>query len=594
MCGIVGITTNGNAIEILFPTLQRLEYRGYDSAGVAVLADGNIKIVKKQGKISDLISEVAKSNFPRYAKVVIGHTRWATHGAPSDENAHPHSDCKSKIAVVHNGIIENYLELKRRLIPKHNFRSETDTEVIAHLIEENLELGSGDFESAFLNSVSQLEGAFAIAAITSYASGKIMCARRKAPLVIGMLNSGFVVSSDVPSLIPITDKIVPLEDGEIAIIEPNNFTIRKGEVLVKREAVSIALDVQKAEKGGYKYFMQKEIFEQPKVVEDTISAFLSQWDEIAFPPYKKIIVTACGTSYHAGLLGKLWLETIAKENVEVDYASELRYKDKDFSDSLVVAISQSGETADTLESVRIAKEGGAKLVAVVNILGSTLSREADIVLHTNAGPEIGVAATKTFISQLTVLFLLSLKLGGLRKDSHLVSELRRISEKIDKVLRKADSIESVAKEVAEFRNALYLGRWVSFPVSLEGALKLKEIAYIHAEAYPSGEMKHGPLALVSPEMVAVFVMPKDRVFKKNISNLKEVTARGGKAISVVTEGMDKEVEGSWRVLQTPETLEILTPFVTTPVLQLLAYYAADYLGYNIDQPRNLAKSVTVE
>jgi glucosamine--fructose-6-phosphate aminotransferase (isomerizing) len=592
MCGIVGYIGKANALHVIIPSLQRLEYRGYDSAGIAVIRDGQIKLAKKKGKISELISYISQLDFPAFSRIGIGHTRWATHGPPSDNNAHPHLECSGKIAVVHNGIIENFLELRKKLERNHKFVSETDTEVIAHLIEDALK-EFGSFEKAFEFAVKQLEGTFAVVSIFSGEPDKILCARYKAPLVIGLWDeNGNLVSSDIPSLLIFTKKIIPLSDGEIAIIKENSLEIRKDGFRVEREPIEVPWSAQQAEKSGFKHFMLKEIYEQPHVVTDTTAEFLSRWDELNLGEFKKIIITGCGTSYHAGLLGKLWIEHIAKIPVEVDYASELRYKDYIHKNSVVVAISQSGETADTLEAVRKAKEEGLKVVSLVNVLGSTLSRESDIVLHTNAGPEIGVAATKTFLSQITVLYLFAVFLSGQGRKSKMLYELQKIPEKIEEVLGLSDFIYEISEDVSKFKNALYLGRWISYPVVMEGALKLKEISYIHAEPYPAGEMKHGPIALVSPSTLSVFVAPQDRVFKKTISNLHEVSARHGKTILITTKNAD--VKDAWKKIEVPEVDEFLSPFLTVPVLQLLAYHTATILGHDVDQPRNLAKSVTVE
>jgi len=610
VCGIVGYIGNANALHVIIPALQRLEYRGYDSAGIAVIHKGKISIAKKKGKISSLISYISDINFPHEAKIGIGHTRWATHGEPSDNNAHPHSECTGKIAIVHNGIIENYLELKKELEAKgHKIKSETDTEIVAHLIEEEMK-NVGDFEKSFKRAIAKLEGSYAIVGISAEEPDKIIATRKGAPLVVGIWDkSGFIVSSDIPSLLIFTKKMIPLDDGEIAVITSDSIEIVKDDIQVEKEIVEIKWSPHQAEKGGYKHFMLKEIFEQPHVVEDTISEFLSIWDKIQIPKSKRFIITACGTSFHAGLIGKIWIEQFCKIPVEVEYASELRYKDYEmFNDSVVIAISQSGETADTLEAVRRAKSEGAFTLGLVNVLGSTMTREVELVLHTSAGPEIGVAATKTFSSQLTALILLAIKMSGESKNSKIINELRKIPAKISEVLKKSDFIREISEEISGFKNAFYLGRWISYPVAMEGALKLKEISYIHAEAYPAGEMKHGPIALISPDMLSIFIVPKDRVYRKTLSNIQEVIARHGKVIAVTTGERDEmsfsglKTEGSkgddfppvWVRIGVPEVEEFLTPFVTTPVLQLIAYHTACVLGHDVDQPRNLAKSVTVE
>lgn len=592
MCGIVGFIGKSNALHFVIPALYRLEYRGYDSAGISVIHNGRVFVAKKKGKISALTTYLSEVNFPSYANLGIGHTRWATHGEPSDYNAHPHTDSTGEISVIHNGIIENFLQIKNQL-KHHSFVSETDTEVIPHLIEEEMKKGK-DPETAFLDALEKIEGSYAIVMITSKDPNKIFCARKRSPLVVGIIDGvGYIVSSDIPSLVTFTKKVIPLDDDEVAIVSFDDVKFLKNRQRIYKQPIEIKWDIQEAEKGGYRHFMLKEIMEQPHVVEDTMHEILSVWDEIVVPRYSKILITACGTSFHAGAVGRIWFESIARKEVDIEYASELRYKDKDFQDSLIISISQSGETADTLEAVRIAKEKGAKVVGLVNVLGSSLSREADLVIHTNAGPEIGVAATKTFSAQLTALLLLALKLAGFQKSHKIVDELRRIPEKIDRFLSK-NNVQDLAEEVATFKNALYLGRWISYPVAEEGALKLKEISYIHAEAYPSGEMKHGPIALISQDMLSVFVMPYDRIFKKTFSNLQEVIARKGKVISVITQGYENLLPAEVIKISIPQTDDLLSPFVSVIPLQLLSYHTAVYLGHDVDQPRNLAKSVTVE
>ncbi|MDW8087573.1 MAG: glutamine--fructose-6-phosphate transaminase (isomerizing) [Candidatus Calescibacterium sp.] len=592
MCGIVGFIGKSNALHFVIPALYRLEYRGYDSAGISVIHNGRVFVAKKKGKISALTTYLSEVNFPSYANLGIGHTRWATHGEPSDYNAHPHTDSTGEISVIHNGIIENFLQIKNQL-KHHSFVSETDTEVIPHLIEEEMKKGK-DPETAFLDALEKIEGSYAIVMITSKDPNKIFCARKRSPLVVGIIDGvGYIVSSDIPSLVTFTKKVIPLDDDEVAIVSFDDVKFLKNRQRIYKQPIEIKWDIQEAEKGGYRHFMLKEIMEQPHVVEDTMHEILSVWDEIVVPRYSKILITACGTSFHAGAVGRIWFESIARKEVDIEYASELRYKDKDFQDSLIISISQSGETADTLEAVRIAKEKGAKVVGLVNVLGSSLSREADLVIHTNAGPEIGVAATKTFSAQLTALLLLALKLAGFQKSHKIVDELRRIPEKIDRFLSK-NNVQDLAEEVATFKNALYLGRWISYPVAEEGALKLKEISYIHAEAYPSGEMKHGPIALISQDMLSVFVMPYDRIFKKTFSNLQEVIARRGKVISVITQGYENLLPAEVIKISIPQTDDLLSPFVSVIPLQLLSYHTAVYLGHDVDQPRNLAKSVTVE
>lgn len=594
MCGIVGFVGRSNALHIIIPALYRLEYRGYDSAGISVLYENKIFVAKKKGKISALTTYLSEINFPTYSNIGIGHTRWATHGEPSDHNAHPHTDCRGEIAVIHNGIIENFAQIKNEL-KGHKFVSETDTEIIAHLIEE--EMKNHDPQEAFARMLHKIDGSYAIVMITTRAPNKIFCARKKSPLVIGVLEGvGYMVSSDIPSLLPFTRKVIPLDDGEYSIVSVEDMKIFKEEREISKRPIDIKWDVQEAEKGGYKHFMLKEIMEQPHAIEDTLLEILSVWDEIHIPEHSRLIITACGTSFNAGLIGKIWFESIAKKDTYIDYASELRYKDIDFQNSLVVAISQSGETADTLEAARIAKERKGKLLGIVNVLGSSLTREADVVIHTNAGPEIGVAATKTFSAQLTALLLLAIKMGRFDRSHKLIEELKRIPQKVEHFLeKKASAMQEIAEEVvSNFKNALYLGRWISYPVAEEGALKLKEISYIHAEAYPAGEMKHGPIALVSSDLLSVFVIPHDRVFKKTLSNIQEVLARKGTVIALVTEGFEDLLPPGVNKISIHKTDEFLSPFVSIVPLQLISYYTAVYLGHDVDQPRNLAKSVTVE
>jgi glucosamine--fructose-6-phosphate aminotransferase (isomerizing) len=600
MCGIVGYIGKDYAVPILLSALERLEYRGYDSAGIAIIEDGKLIVEKRVGKIRELVR--ALWGKPYKGKIGIGHTRWATHGAPSEVNAHPHTDDGNKFAVVHNGIIENYLELKRELIEKgHKFRSETDTEVIAHLIAENYK---GNLLEAVLKAVRKLKGAFAFAVITPLEPDKIVGVKKGSPLIVGLGKSENFLASDIPAILPYTKNVISLDDGEVAVLTEETVDIYNfnGEP-VSKEIFVVPWDILSAEKGGFKHFMLKEIFEQPKAFTDTVGGFLSQELSLPFDIEKvnRIVTIACGTSYHAGLVGKYWIEKNAKIPVEVIYASEFRYADVPIDENtLILAISQSGETADTRFAALSAKEKGANVVGIVNVVGSSLDREADFTLYTHAGPEIGVAATKTFTSQLAILYLAGL-LFARRKNLidrdefyRKVESFSEVSKQMEKVLELNEEISEIATKYRKFKNALYLGRWLNYPIALEGALKLKEISYIHAEGYPAGEMKHGPIALIDENMPVVVLAPRDRVYEKIVSNMEEVLSRKGKVISVGFEG-DKFLKGkSETYIPIPEVDEEWTPFLTVVPLQLLAYHIADQLGLDVDQPRNLAKTVTVE
>ncbi|NPB04978.1 MAG: glutamine--fructose-6-phosphate transaminase (isomerizing) [Aquificae bacterium] len=600
MCGIVGYVGEDYAVPILLSALERLEYRGYDSAGIAVIEDGKLIVEKKVGKIRELVRALWGKQYK--AKIGIGHTRWATHGAPSEKNAHPHTDERMEFAVVHNGIIENYLELKKELENEgRRFSSETDTEVIAHLISKYYE---GDLLQAVLKTVKRLKGAFAFAVISVHEPDKIVGVKTGSPLVVGLGKNENFLASDIPAILPYTRNVISLDDGEVAVLTKDSVDIYDFDgVPVSKEVFVVPWDILSAEKGGFKHFMLKEIFEQPKAVADTIGGFLSQ--DLSFPfdlsKVNRIVTIACGTSYHAGLVGKYWIEKNAGIPVEVIYASEFRYADVPVDENtLVLAISQSGETADTRFAALSAKEKGAAVVGIVNVVGSSLDREADFTLYTHAGPEIGVAATKTFTAQLAVLYLASLLFARRRgridreefyKKVELFSE---VTKKMEKVLELSDQIAEVAAKYKKFKDFLYLGRWLNYPIALEGALKLKEISYIHAEGYPAGEMKHGPIALIDENMPVVVIAPQDRVYEKMISNLEEVLSRKGRVISVGFEGDKVLKEKSETFIGIPEVEAEFSPLVTVIPLQLLAYHIADQLGLDVDQPRNLAKTVTVE
>ena len=592
MCGIVGYTGRDLALPILLGALERLEYRGYDSAGVALIENGKLIVEKKAGKIRELVRALWGKNYK--AKTGIGHTRWATHGKPTDENAHPHTDEKGEFAVVHNGIIENYIELREELKKEGvKFKSDTDTEVIAHLIAKNYK---GDLLQAVIEAVKKLKGAFAFAVITVHEPNRVIGVKNGSPLIVGLGQGENFLASDIPAILPYTKKVIVLDDGEIADLTPDSVNIYNfnGEPVTK-DVMITPWDLVAAEKSGFKHFMLKEIYEQPKAVLDTYKGFISNEETIPFwlKDYRRILIIACGTSYHAGLVGKYWIERFAGVPVEVIYASEFRYSDTPVSDKdLVIGISQSGETIDTKFALQSAKERGAFTVGIVNVVGSAIDREVDFSIHTHAGPEIGVAATKTFTAQLTSLYCLAVRESEEKEE--LLKKVEKIPALIEKTLAKAEDVEKVSEKYLKKKNFLYLGRYINFPIALEGALKLKEISYIHAEGYPAGEMKHGPIALIDENMPVTVIAPKDRVYEKMLSNIEEVLARKGIVISVGFEGDKVLKEKSADFMEIPETEEVLTPFLTVVPLQLLAYFIASKLGLDVDQPRNLAKTVTVE
>ncbi len=609
MCGIVGYVGKDNAKDIVVDGLKRLEYRGYDSAGIALIVDEKICVYKKQGKIRNLEIELHK--LPIFSNLGIGHTRWATHGKPDDVNAHPHVDCAEKIALVHNGIIENYSELRRELQGKgHKFTSQTDTEVVVHLIEEELKNSSTFFE-AFLKAVRRLHGSYALAVITLYQPDTIFVARKDSPLVIGLGEGENFVASDVPAFLSYTNRVIFLDDFEVATVKSDGVSVFNydGERIEKRVTV-IPWSLSQAEKAGYKHFMLKEIYEQPRAIADTISGNLNwfhgetELKGISPDSFNRIQIVACGTSYHAGLITKFYFENLAGIPTEVDYASEYRYREPIVDGkTLVISITQSGETADTLAAMRLAKSRGAKLLTVCNVIGSTATREADAVVYTYAGPEISVASTKAFTTQLTALFLFALWLSRSRKTlseervERYLKELLEVSSKVETLLKlekEKATIKNTALEFYRSKDALYLGRNVNYPIALEGALKLKEISYIHAEGYPAGEMKHGPIALIDENVPVIVVATKGKVLDKVISNIEEVKARKGRVIAVTNPDVKKVKELAEYTLEVPEADEYLSPLVNIVPLQLFAYYIADFLGYDVDQPRNLAKSVTVE
>jgi glucosamine--fructose-6-phosphate aminotransferase (isomerizing) len=617
MCGIVGYIGGRKAVPIILDGLRRLEYRGYDSAGLAVL-DGadELAIRRASGKLRNL-EDVIRMN-PVDGSYGIGHTRWATHGRPTEENAHPHRDCKNDIVVVHNGIVENYLALKQQLrYEGHNFVTETDTEVIAHLIEKHYE---SSLEEAVRKTVLQLSGVFALAVIARSDPNKIVAARSGPPAVIGLGDGEYFVASDVPAILSHTRDMFFLADGDIAVLTPEGVRLSDFDGRpVKRQVSHILWDPIMAEKGGFKHFMLKEIFEQPRAVRDTMLGRVGQetgrifLDEMAitdadFRELESVRIVACGTSWHSALAGKFMIEKLARIPVEVDYGSEFRYRDPILSKRvLTVVISQSGETADTLAAQREAKSKGSKTLAICNVIGSMITREAAGTLLTHAGPEIGVASTKAFTSQLTALFILAMHLGQTRgtldeeRSKCLVQELMRIPGKLELVLSHDGIYDELVKRLFRAKDFLYLGRGIHFPIALEGALKLKEISYIHAEGYPAGEMKHGPNALIDENLPVVVIATRDPSsaeskvrYEKTLSNIQEVKARNGIVIALATEGDEEPRKLADFVIPIPASNELLLPILEIVPLQLLAYHIAVRLGCDVDQPRNLAKSVTVE
>jgi glucosamine--fructose-6-phosphate aminotransferase (isomerizing) len=608
MCGIVGYVGPRPASDILLEGLRRLEYRGYDSAGVAVLNGGGVKVHKAAGKI-EVLRGLLESDKPQ-GTVGIGHTRWATHGAPTTPNAHPHLDGSGRIAVIHNGIIENASALRTLLAQRgHNFTSETDTEVLAHLIGEYYQ---GSLEEAVASALRDVDGAYGIAVISADEPDVLVAARNGSPLLVGVGDREWFVASDASAVLEHTRSVVYLDDGEMAVLTRDGYRVRN---LTTREidkpVNQIEWDLATIERGGFPHFMLKEIFEQPESVANTLRGHLLEDEGTArlrglnlsdedLARVDRIVITACGTSWHAALIGEYILEELARIPVEVEYASEFRYRNPILSDrTLVIAISQSGETADTLAAVREAKRRGARTVGLVNVVGSTIAREVGGGLYLRAGPEVGVASTKAFSSQVVALAMVALRLARLRSLSiiqgrEFIGALKSLPGLVARVLARADQVEGLAAMFDGAQNALYLGRGVNFPVALEGALKLKEISYIHAEGYPAAEMKHGPIALIDANMPVVFIAPRDAVHSKIVSNIEEVKARGGRVIACITEGDAEIAHLADATFTIPETNDLLTPVLTCLPLQLLAYYMAVRRGCNVDQPRNLAKSVTVE
>ncbi|MFQ5769378.1 MAG: glutamine--fructose-6-phosphate transaminase (isomerizing) [bacterium] len=610
MCGIVGYIGNKEAVPILIEGLKRLEYRGYDSAGVAVLTNGKILIEKQSGKIKELEKIISQRELS--GKSGIAHTRWATHGHPTTENAHPHADCSGRLALIHNGIIENYSAIKTQLKANgHRFITETDTEALVHLIEEYYNNGNS-LEEAVRVALSQVEGTYGIVIISSSEPETLIAAKKGSPLVVGIGEHEYVVASDVSAIISHTKEVTYLEDNEIAIINRDKVVIKTiDNIEVNKKVEKIAFDLDKIEKSGYDHFMLKEIMEQPQTIEDAMRGRLiseegtvrlggiqHEVDSLIYAP--QILFSACGTSWHAALIGEYMIEEFVRTMVEVEYASEFRYRDPVIDrGSVMFVISQSGETADTLAALKEGKRKGAKVLGICNVVGSTIARESDAGVYLHAGPEIGVASTKAFTSQVTVLALLTLLLARMRnigasKGVEIVNEIKALPQKVARILENHDIIKGIAKEFHQCQNFLYLGRGYNFPVALEGALKLKEISYIHAEGYPAAEMKHGPIALIDENMPVVFIATKDSTYDKIISNIEEVKARSGRIIVIATEGDEAIKKRADHVIYVPPTLEFLTPVLTIIPLQLLAYHIAVLRKCNVDQPRNLAKSVTVE
>lgn len=599
MCGIFAYIGEKTATPLLIDGLKKLEYRGYDSAGICTLDNGEFFIKKRMGKIKQLEAALGKTLLD--GRIGIAHTRWATHGEPNELNAHPHACCNKQIVIAHNGIIENYRALKNLLEDEgHTFHSQTDSEVVAHLIEKFYE---GDLEEAATKALELVEGAFGLA-ILHRGEKRIIAARRGSPLVLGIGNKEMFVASDVAPILKYTKKVTYLNDDEIASVSKEGYRVKKldgQEVESKIHEVQWSID--QIEKKGHKHFMLKEIFEQPESVANTIRGRLKNEAiklsaEFSPEKIKKVIVTACGTSWHSGLIGKQLIESVARIPVEVDYASEFRYRNPIIEPSdLLIAVSQSGETADTLAAIKEAKSKNAGTFGMVNVVGSTIAREVDSGMYLRAGPEIGVASTKAFTCQITALLLFALYLRqsqGKRISERMLKEIAALPDKIRTTLKNSEDIRKLAEKFKDARNFLYLGRGMNFPVALEGALKLKEISYIHAEGYPAAEMKHGPIALIDENMPAVFVCPHDGTYEKVLSNMEELRARGGKIIAVTDEIDEKVKTLAEDIILIPKSKEEMTPMISVIPLQLLAYHIADLKGLDVDQPRNLAKSVTVE
>ena len=599
MCGIIAYFGNKNAAPILIDGLKKLEYRGYDSAGICLLSGGQLYSSKMKGRVSDLEKSALDL---KQSKIGIAHTRWATHGEPNEINAHPHFDCKNEIAVVHNGIIENYTTLKEILEKEgHKFISKTDSEVLSHLIEK---FYNGNLEEAVTKALKLVIGTFGIAVICEK-ENKIVVARRGSPIVLGVGEGENIIASDTVAVLPYTKKVIYLNDNEMAVLTENNYAIKNfdGEI-IEKEIDEIKWTATEIEKKGFKHFMLKEIFEQPAAIENTLRGRIDK-DlniklslDIDLNSIKRILIVACGTSWHSALIGKYLIEKISRIPTEVDYASEFRYRNPIINEGdLVIAISQSGETADTLAALREAHSKGSKTLGIINVVGSTIAREVDSGIYLHAGPEIGVASTKAFSCQVIALLLFALLLvknKGEEIEKEFFDDIVSLPSKIDEALNQSDNILSLAKKFKDSKSFIYLGRGLNFPVALEGALKLKEISYIYAEGYPAAEMKHGPIALVDSEMPVVFLATKDHTYSKILSNMEEVRARGGQIIAVVNEADNDILNLTKNIIIVPKCREELMPIINTVVLQLLAYHIANLKGIDVDKPKNLAKSVTVE
>jgi len=609
MCGIVGYVGNRQAAEFLLDGLSKLEYRGYDSAGIAVYEDGEIRIEKSVGRLAALREQI-KGRVP-VGTLGIGHTRWATHGRPSDVNAHPHADCHKNFAIVHNGIIENYLSLKEELIAKrHEFKSETDTEVVVHLLEE---VYAGDFVAAVREVLRRIEGSYALAFMSKAHPDMLICTKQDNPLIIGLGEGENFIASDIPAIISRTRRTYILGDGELAIVRKDSIEVtnRAGEP-VQKKVFEVTWNAEAAEKGGYEHFMLKEIHEQPKAVRDTMSQRITgdkkaisfeelAWDAAYLNSFNKIYIVACGTAYHAGLVGKYYIEKLARVLVEVDVASEFRYRDPIVDDkTLLVVVSQSGETSDTLAALKESKRRGAKTLAITNVVGSSIAREADQVVYTWAGPEIAVASTKAYTTQLVLFFMLALYMAEIKgaiaptRTAQLVTQLLEIPTQVSEILSDVEPIKTFAKQYGFNEDVFYIGRGLDYSVSLEGALKLKEISYIHAEAYAAGELKHGTLALIVEGVPVIALATQRNVYEKTLSNIKEVKARDAIVIGIAAEGDTELKKYVDHVIYVPATDEFIMPILSVIPLQLLSYYAAITRGCDVDKPRNLAKSVTVE
>ena len=611
MCGIVGYIGHRNALPIVVEALKRLEYRGYDSSGCALIHDGELQVYKRAGKIIELERCLPEPN-KCTGNLAIAHTRWATHGEPNEVNAHPHLDCKGEIAIVHNGIIENYKLLRDKLIELgHTFISETDTEVIVHLIEQFL-LSEPTLEDAVRSAMTKVEGTYGLVVMSLKEPDKLIAVRKGSPLIIGIGENEHFITSDVNAIIIHTKRVIYLQDDELCVVKADGFEITTlDKRSVKPEISVVDWDISAIEKGDFKHFMLKEIFEQPVTIENAFRGRINQHlgtarlGGLGIPNFelrkiKQIHLVACGTSFHAALIGKYIIEDIARIPVFAEYASEYRYRNPIIpEDTLVFVISQSGETADTLGALREAKAKGARVLAITNVVGSTIARESDGGTYIHAGSEIGVASTKAFTSQVTIMTLLAILLGRMNylstvKGMEYISELENIPSKVEKILALNEYIRNIADTIKDCKNALYLGRGINYPVAMEGALKLKEISYIHSEGYPAAEMKHGPIALIDKNMPVIAIATKDPLYDKIYSNLQEVRARKARLITIATEGDTELSKISENVIYIPDTLTNLQPLLTVIPLQLLAYNVADLKGLNVDQPRNLAKSVTVE